>query len=145
MKRLRTLLVTGSLVLTVSFVIGVSVRGQQTATFAKAKTVKQGSDLPIQITLDRAASISGFLDLEAAPVSGGEPISRNCGVQEKTATCAMTLSLEAKTGAWKFTKVVFVANSGGVKRDLTPLGDLTFEVTPHEKLVLPSQATFEIR
>jgi hypothetical protein len=56
----------------------------------------------------------------------------------------LAIPLDTKVGKWKFVKVVFKANSGGLDKDLTPSGDLTFDVIPHDPLVVPSDAKVEI-
>lgn len=143
MKRATALKIIGPLFL-VGLLIGVSVSGQQEAKVESAKKVVQGSKIIFQITTDKPANVVGGVDLLAVSVEGGEPLGSAGRLDGRTATAELPVPLDAKPGKWKITKVTFRA-SGGVFKDLTPKGDLTFEVTPHDPIILPSQADVEIR
>jgi hypothetical protein len=111
------------------------------------KQVVQGSDIVFQITTNEPASVFGHVEVVVDSVDGGPTRSTNSNDlgTSRTATATLTMPLDAKTGKWKVVKMTFHADSGGVNTDLTPSGDLTFEVTPHGTLTLPSQASVEIR
>jgi len=129
-----------------SLLIGIRLSGQQEAKVEKPKNVKQGSTLPLEINTDKASNVSAsYLNVQIGPVGGDAVTGGNCGnFQGTKAACGLAIPFDAKLGTWKIMKVTFNAGTG-LSKDLTPTGDLTFEVTPHENLVLPSQAAIEIK
>ena len=143
MKRATALKMVGPLFL-VGLLIGVSVSGQQQAKVESPKKVKQGSEIVFQIATDKPSSVPGGVAVQI--VSGdGTPVnssSSSIGMGQKV-NVGYSVPFNAKLGKWKVSKVLFYV--GGIVQDLTPKGDLTFEVTPHDPLILPSQADVEIQ
>lgn len=124
--------------------IGVGVWGQG-AKVEMPKKVEQGSDINFQITTDQAASVAGSVAVHVESVDGGGTFnSSSYALNDKTVVVVYTIPFDAKLGKWKVTKVIF-SGPGGISKDLTTSGDLTFEVTPHGTLTLPSRASVEIR
>jgi len=145
MKRAATLRLILPLFL-VSLLIGIRVSGQQAAKVEAPKKVTQGSDIVFQITTDKPANVAGNVGVQVVSVDGNQTLNSNTYSlgTGRTASVSLTIPLDAKTGTWKVTKVTFYASSGGIFNDLTPSGELTFEVS-HEFVVLPSKAEVEIR
>ena len=97
---------------------------------------------------DRCLSMvaSDIGDAEASPADGGASVSSHAySLGGQSVTVPVGIPVDAKPGKWKITKVYFQANSGGIRKDLTPKGDLSFEVMPNQSLDLPSEATVEIQ
>jgi hypothetical protein len=146
MKRAATLKLIAPLCL-LGLLIGARVSGQQQAKVEHPKQVTQGSDIVFKITTDKPANIEGSVGVVVVSADGSQLSSSNnsnLGTGQ-TGQAVVRIPLDAKTGKWKVVKVLFFAAGGGINKDLTPNGDLTFEVTAHEPLVLPSQANVEIR
>ena len=122
--------------------IGVGVAAKQKAKVEAPKSVKQGSNLVLNITTDIAANVSGNVNVQFSDSDGHMVSSGGYGLKGTTATVTYGMPLNAKTGTWRIVKISFEAN--GEDKDLTPEGDLTFKVSPHDPLVLPSRATVEI-
>ena len=140
MKHATSLKLTAPLI-AVCLLVGITVSAQQGAK------VEQGSVISFQITTDKAGNVPGSVGIDLASVEGNTPLHTSTyalGPDGKV-TVSLTIGLDTKTGRWKISKVYFHANSGGLDKELTPSGDLTFEVVPHQTLILPSKAEVEIR
>jgi hypothetical protein len=127
--------------------VGIRVAGQQEAKMAMPKKVAQGSDIEFQITLDKAPNVVGAVQVYSVSVDGGDPVQGGAHMtipMGRNVTATQNIPLGARIGKWKISKVVFVSADGTINKDLTPKGDLTFEVTA-QPLVLPSQADIDIR
>jgi hypothetical protein len=136
--------IVGPLLLIV-LLIGVNVSGQQEAKVEAPKKVVQDSSINYHITLDKAANVEGEIDVEAASADGGTPLTSGSHITAgRTVNITLAIPLNAKTGKWRISKITFIAGAG-IRKDLTPKGDLSFEVTPHEPPILPSQANVEIQ
>src|SRR5258708_5807182 len=126
--------------------VGIRVSGQQEAKVEAPKKVVQDSSINFQITLDKAANVEGEVDVEVVSVEGGQPLPASgvhIGMSRSSVTVTQAIPLNAKTGKWKISKITFIAGAG-IRKDLTPKGDLIFDVTAHEPPILPSQANVEI-
>ena len=146
MKHATSLKLTAPLI-AVCLLVGITVSAQQGAKVEHSKTVEQGSVISFQITTDKAGNVPGSVGIDLASVEGNSPLHTSTyalGPDGKV-TVSLTIGLDTKTGRWKISKVYFHANSGGLDKELTPSGDLTFEVVPHQTLILPSKAEVEIR
>jgi|SRR6267378_4060078 len=143
MKRATALKIVGLLFLVV-LLIGIRVSGQQQAKIEAPKKVKQGDVIVFQITTDKPASVAGGVGVQIVSLDDGTAMTSSyysIGTGQKV-NVGYTIPLNAKTGKWKISKVLFSVD--GISQDLTPKGDLTFEVTSHDTLILPSQAVVEI-
>jgi hypothetical protein len=130
-----------------SLLVGIRLSAQQGAKVEAPKKVEQGDTIQFQITIDQAANIEGYVGLKVASVDGSQTLQSNNYVLRtgRTGVVNVQIPVDAKTGKWKVVKVFFHVSNGAIEKELTTSGDLTFEVTPHETLVLPSQATVEIK
>ncbi len=136
--------IVGPLLLIV-LLIGVNVSGQQEAKVEAPKKVVQDSSINFHITLDKAANVEGEIDVETSSVDGGSPLTSGSHItMGRIVNITLAIPLNAKTGKWRISKITFIAGAG-IRKDLTPKGDLIFEVTPHEPPILPSQASVEIQ
>jgi len=145
MKRIGIPKLIAPVLCLLGLLIAVGVSGQQEAKVEMAKKVEQGSNITFQITTDKTANVGGGVAVQIAPADGSQTLnSSNYALNDRTATIGFTMPFDAKLGKWKVVKVSF-SGTGGISKDLTPSGDLTFEVTPHGTLVLPSDAKVEIR
>jgi hypothetical protein len=143
MKRAATLKLITPLCL-IGLLVGTRVWGQG-AKVEMPKKVEQGSDITFQITTDKPANVAGNVNVQVASADGSQTfVSGGYVLRDRTATVGYTVPIDAKIGNWKVVKVSF-SGTGGIRKDLTPSGDLIFEVKPHGTLVLPSQANVEIR
>ena len=114
---------------------------------AQPKTTKQGSELLIQITIDKPANVPGCIFVQAAAVDGGQPVNSSCYNlgSGRTAAAPLMIPFNAKIGKWKLLKVYFQNGNGIPDKELTAQGNLEFEVTAHDPLSLPSQANVDIQ
>ena len=146
MKLTSAVIVT---VVVVGLGIVLSVRGQESAKITAPKVVKQGASLPLQVTIDKSTNVPGaYLAIRITPVHGapGAAVETNCNLKERTTDiCGQQLPLDANIGEWKVARIVFKSNRGGLDKELTVSGDLTFDVIPHEPFTLPADAKVEIK
>jgi hypothetical protein len=125
--------------------IGIGVSAQQEVKVEAPKSVRQGDNVNFQITTDKPASVPGGVGLQVSDAGGHVFNSSNYALNGSVVRVTMTIPLDSKAGKWKVVKVTFTPGAGGETKDLTPDGDLIFEVLPHEPVVYPSRARVEIR
>jgi hypothetical protein len=143
-KRVKALKVIAPLCL-LGLLIGFGVPAKQKAKVETPKKVKQGSSIAFSVTTNAPANVIGNLYIQLLDPDGQKANTSGNTLNGTTAGVGYTIPLNGKTGTWRVDKVVFRAGAGGEDKDLTPEGDLTFEVSPHDPLVLPSRATVEIQ
>jgi hypothetical protein len=100
----------------------------------------------LQVTTDTPPTVAGTVVIQVMPPGGGLPISSTSpSFSSKTVNVNVTIPLDAMTGSWRIMRVTFHSSAGGPDKDLTPEGNLTFRVTAHAPLVLPSKANIAIQ
>lgn len=145
MKRTSMLGLSVVLVLIALF-LAMKASAKPQAGVGKLTDVQQGSTMVLQITTDTPASVAGTVAVQVIPPGAGLPISStSSSFSGRTVNINVTIPLDAMTGSWRIMRVTFHSSAGGPDKDLTPAGNLTFRVTPHAPLVLPSQASIAIQ
>jgi hypothetical protein len=144
-KRNNILGLSGVLIL-IALALGIRTSARPQAGVGKLTDVEQGSTLALQVTTDTPASVAGTVTVEVMPPGAGLPVSSTSGsFSGKSVNVNVTIPLDAMTGSWRVMRVTFHSSAGGPDKDLTPDGSLTFRVTPHAPLVLPSHASIAIQ
>lgn len=141
-KLVPTAVISALCVAALSF--GIAVSAQQQAKVEMAARVKQGDSVTFRITTNQPASVP--TDIAVRGVDGaGDPINFSEDIlNDKLAVLSYRVPLNAPTGTWKILKVQASPVGGGAVTDLLTHGDLSFQVVPHDPVVLPSSAAVEI-
>ena len=141
MKHTLVLIVATAVMLT----FGIQIAARQNASSQMSKEpIRQGSAIEITVTLDKASNTGGRVYAELTP--DGEK-SAAAGVQGATTkgqtsvSLRGTLTLEAKLGKWRITKMQYIPAAAQQGTDLALSGDLSFRVDPHEEIIVPPSAT----
>jgi hypothetical protein len=129
------------------FVLAIPARttpGQEASTAHMENVkVKQGDNLSMDLTLDKASNLAGSIVVKISP--DGTPdkeINLGCGLEAGRTKCAAStrIPLDGKLGKWTISQIRFAPITGEPKL-LTEHGDSSFEVTAHGEIVLPDSAT----
>lgn len=123
---------------------GLSITAKQNATAQMSKeAIRQGSAIEITITLDKAPNTDGRVYAELTPdgdkVAAASAQSATAKGQT-TVTLRGTLTLDAKLGMWRITKMQYFPATAQQGTDLALSGDLSFQVAPHGEITVPSGA-----
>jgi hypothetical protein len=105
--------------------------------------IRQGSTLQITVTLDRAPNTNGRVFADVGPADGSLPaLSTNVQIGKGQTEVSMygILALDAKLGKWVIRKLSYQPEGGEGSKELTLSGDLSFQVSPHEEVIVPSGA-----
>jgi hypothetical protein len=118
-------------------------RGQTATANIKAKEIRQGDVLDVDVSVDRAPNLNGTLYITVAPDGGGDQFPLTCGLEKDATKCSgnSRMPLEAKLGKWTITKISFQASAPSSEKELKRNGVLSFQVVPHGELILPDRAT----
>jgi hypothetical protein len=109
------------------------------------RPIRQGDVVKFIVDLDKAANVSGGIFIKVAPTDDlTKPLEFNVGINAgvKKAEVYGGIPLEAPIGTWKGTGLSF--HGDGLVQQLEVSGKLTFQVSRHEPLILPSSATVRI-
>ena len=125
--------------------LAIGCFGQQAASVQASKdTVRQGKSINFQIKLDRPVNVPAAVFVFARDAEGHE-LSYGTGLSPESGTSVEVGGLVGlNTPAGKFKIELFVEPRGLERTRLSATGDLSFEVTKHGEIVLPSRAEVEI-
>jgi hypothetical protein len=131
-------------VLGVILTCGIRIAAKQSATAQVSKeAIRQGSTLKIAVTLDRGPNTDGVVLAEVAPIdANSQPLGMGTNVRkdQTTTTLELLLPLDAKLGKWVVKKISYRPAGTLDVKELTTSGDLSFEVSAHEEIIVPSAA-----
>ncbi len=117
--------------------------GQNANTQMSKEPVLQGSILEITVTLDKAPNSGGELYVDVAPADGSSPavnLSASVAKGQVSVSVSRIFPLEATLGKWIVKRIAYMPSAGQEQKDLTLSGDLSFQVGPHEEIIVPSGA-----
>jgi len=117
-------------------------RGQVATTNVKAKEIRQGDIVDMDVSVDRAPSLDGRLFVRVGPDGGGDQLTLNCNLSKDATKCQVgdRMPLDAKLGEWTIKKISFQALASSPEKELMKNGDLSFQVVPRGEVILPTSA-----
>jgi len=130
-----------------ALVFGIVVhvsRGQAATANVKAKEIRQGDIINVDVSVDRAPSLDGRLFVHVGPDGGEAILTLVCNLSKDATKCQTgdRMPLDAKLGKWTIGKIGFQASAPSSEKMLIlKNGDLSFQVVPHGEVVLPNSAT----
>jgi len=136
--------VLGVVLSTLIFAIAVRISGGQIATANfKAKEIRQGDNIDMDISVDRAPSVDGTIYVHVGPDGDTDELILNCGLGKDATKCQASgrVPVDAKLGKWTIRKISFQTLAPAPEKELAKNGDLSFQVVPHGILTLPDSAT----
>ena len=125
--------------------LAVGCFGQQAASVQSSNdTVQQGKPINFKIKLDRPLNVPGAIFVAAKGAEGrelnfGQGLGPDGGTNVEVSGF---VNLGAPAGKYKIE--LFVQPAGLERTRLSATGNLSFEVTKHGEIVLPSRAEVEI-
>ena len=125
--------------------LAIGCFGQQAASVQSSNdTVKQGKPINFKIKLDRPVSVPAAIFVVARNAEGHE-LACGTGLSPESGTNVEASTLvDLSTPVGKYQIELFVQPRGLERTRLFATGDLSFEVTKHGEIVLPSRAEVEI-
>jgi len=137
-------LVPGLALGAVIFAIAVRLSGGQAATANfKAREIRQGDNIDMDVSVDRAPSVDGTIYVHVGPEGGADQLTLSCGLNKESTRCQASnrVPLDAKLGNWTIIRISFQPLASSPEKDLAKNGDLSFQVVPHGSVTLPDSAT----
>lgn len=133
-------LIVGLLLL--GFVTYIS-RGQSAAVNVKSKEIRQGDNVTMEVTVDKAPNLDGKIYVAAAPIDSKDEIGLTCNLNSGSTTCQVggPVPLDAKLGKWAVTRVVFQTLAPEKPKTLLQHGEASFQVVARTDVVQPDSAT----
>jgi hypothetical protein len=118
-------------------------QGQVATAEVKTKEIRQGDTLSMDVSVDRAPNLDGRIVVRISPDGGGLQIEMNCTLNRGETKCqtGTRLPLDAKLGKWMITAISFQSFAQAPVRELVKGGSLFFQVTQHQEIILPNNAT----
>jgi len=122
-------------------------KGQGATAQMKTKEVRQGEDLSMDISVDRAPNFYGVVKVYVGPVESAESITQiNCGLGKDQKTCQTrtTLPPDTKLGKWNVKKITFKSGLETSEEELKMNDEVSFHVVAHGEVIDPRSATINI-
>jgi hypothetical protein len=118
-------------------------RGQVATADVKAKEIRQGDIINMDVAVDRAPNLDGRLYVHVGPDGGDDQITLNCNLNKDATRCQAgdRMPLDAKLGKWTIRKIAFQALAPSPEKELAKSGATSFQVIPRNGVVVPSSAT----
>jgi hypothetical protein len=121
-------------------------KGQSATAQMKTKEVRQGDNLYMDISVDRAPNFYGTIKVYVAQVESESKIQLNCSLGKDKTTCqaGTTLPPDTKLGKWTVKKIAFQSGLETSEEELKLNDEVSFHVVAHGEVINPRSATINI-
>lgn len=118
-------------------------RAQVATANLRAREIRQGDILNMDVSVDRAPNLDGRLYVHVGPDGGDDQLTLFCNLSKDATKCQVgdRMPLDAKLGKWSVRKITFQALAPSPEKELMKNGDLLFQVVSHGEVILPNSAT----
>ena len=122
-------------------------KGQSATAQMKTKEIRQGGDLVMDISVDRAPNFYGTVTIYVGQADSAESsIHLNCSLGKDKSTCqaGTTLAPDTKLGKWTLKKITFKSGLETSEEALKMNDEVSFQVVAHGEVINPRSATINI-
>jgi hypothetical protein len=128
-------------------IVAHTSKGQSATAQMKTKEVRQGDNLFIDVSVDRAPNFYGTVTLYVGQADSAESsIHLNCSLGKDKSTCqaGTTLAPDTKLGKWTVKKITFKSGLETSEEALKMNDEVSFHVVAHGEVINPRSATINI-